>query len=62
MRALQGTWAAPQRGHLGLAQAVQGVLHAHLLVAPQPHDAGDGAAQLPAVPWVAQQCLRSRAS
>ena len=62
MQTLQGTWAAPQRRHLGLAQAVQGVLHAHLLVAPQAHNAGDGAPQLPAVPRVAQQGLRSRAS
>ena len=43
VQALQGTWAAPQRRHLGLPQAVQGVLHAHLLIAPQAHDAGDGA-------------------
>ena len=59
---LQNTWAAAQRGHLGRAQTVQGMLHAHLLVAPQPHRAGDGAAQLSAISWVAQQRLRSRAS
>ena len=39
---------------------VQGVLHAHVLVAPQPDQARHSPAQASARPWVTQQALRSR--
>lgn len=46
--------------HLIRPDAVQGVLHAHLLITPQPDHAGNSASQAPAIPRVAQKALRMR--
>ncbi len=51
------TW--PQCMHLGCPNTVQGMLHSHLLVAPQPDQARHSPAQASARPWVTQQTLQS---